>query len=281
MASDYTNSKEGLGAVFPDGAVDSSWQDAEPLLTPTQLRLRHMVGIPIVSAIKDPRTGKPTEVTDTELGELINEAVALAELESGLQIFSRRFEERHPYDQAEMQSYGYFRVRHAPACSVEKLAVTSTDGVNIWDVPLAWVETGNLHQGQINMIPFAVASLSGTTIPTIGPTGMGLLPGLFKQPWIPAMWKITYTTGFGKGLIPRIVNQLIGTVAAMEVLSMLAATYARATSSSLSMDGVSQSISTPGAELFVPRLNDLALKRKWLIKKLRHSVGLGIIVGNV
>lgn len=281
MATEFDATKDGWGRAYPDGEVDGNWQDCEPLVTPQQLRNLHLMGIPIVSAIKNPFTGKPDVITDTALKEMILQAVALAELESGLKIFDRQFEERKPYDNPEMSSFGYMRLKNMPATSVQELAVVSSDGVNVWNVPLAWVETGNLHQGQLNLVPFAVAAQSGTTIPVVGPNALGLLPGLFKFNWVPALWRVKYTAGFPNGRLPRAFNQLIGTIAAMEVLSMLAATYARTSSSSLGIDGLSQSQSFPGPELFEPRLKDLALKRKWLIKKLQHELGRGILVSNV
>jgi hypothetical protein len=281
MASDYSNSKEGWGDVVKDGSIDSAWSACGPLITPQELRDLHLMGIPIVSAIKNPYTKKPDEIKDPSLVKMIEQAVALAELEVGIDIFPHQYEERMAYDGPEMDSFGYFRLRHLPAISVEELAVTSSDGVNVWVIPTGWIETGNLHQGQLNIVPFAVAAQTGTTVPVVGPSALGLLPSLFKFPWVPALWRIKYTTGFKQGKIPMVINQLIGTIAAMEVLSMLGATYSRSQSTSLGIDGLSQSQSLPGANIFQPRLKELGEKRRWLAKKLKYLLGTGIIVGNV
>ncbi len=283
MAS-YEDSKDGLGAVAPDGVIESGWQDAEPLITPKRLRSLHLWGVPLVSAIKNPFTGKPDILTDDELKEFIVEAANLAETEIGggyFNIFARQYDERFAYDQKAQESFGYNVLRRRPPSSIESLAIQSSDGVNIWTVPLAWIDTGYLHQGQINILPFAVAAQSGTTVPVTGPVGMGLLPSLFRFNWVPGMWTVRYTAGFKDNSIPKIVNSLIGVVAAMEVLSMLATTYARSSSSSLGIDGLSQSISTPGADLFKPRLEELAQKRGWLIKKIQRQYGLGMWADNV
>lgn len=279
--ADYTNTKPGWGSQLPDGAVETSWDDVKPLITPAEVRKLHLFGIPLVSAIKNPYTGKPDVLDDPTLQQFIEQAVSLAELEVGIEIMPRAHEERHAYDQKEQESFGYSTVRHGPVQSVEELAVVSSDGVSVWSVPLNWVETGYLHQRQINLVPFAVAAQSGVTIPVVGPVGMGLLPSLFRFNWVPALWRIKYTTGFKNSSIPVAVNQLIGVVAAMEALSMLATTYSRSQSSSLGIDGLSQSISTPGPELFNVRLQFLADKRKWLIKKLQRQFGLGLWTDNV
>lgn len=280
--ADYTTSKPGFGGMMPENAIETSWDNAEPLITPEKLLTLHLFGIPMVSAIRNPLTGKPDRYTPEILKEYIVEAVALAEAEIGsFSIFPRQHTERHPYDQPLQNSFGYSVVRNRPVASIEKLAVASSDGINVWDVPLAWIDTGYLHQGQINLIPFAIAGLSGVTIPVTSPVSMGLLPSLFKFPWVPALWNITYTTGFKDGAIPRVLNQLIGVIAAMEILSQLATTYARSQSSSLGIDGLSQSQSTPGPELFNTRLEMLGDKRKWLISKIKRSFGLGFFVDNV
>ena len=104
---------------------------------------------------------------------------------------------------------------------------------------------------------------------------------LGQKPWVPAFWGIEYTTGFQNGQVPVIVNDLIGTIAAQRVLSMLAATYARSNSTSLSIDGMSQSISTPGPQVFKVRLDELAEQRKLLTNKVKKLFQQKFIVGNI
>jgi len=98
---------------------------------------------------------------------------------------------------------------------------------------------------------------------------------------VPALWQATYTTGFKEGRIPSAVNQLLGVIAAMEILSMLAITYSRSSSASLGIDGLSQSVSTPGPALFDVRIAALGEKRKWLVSKLKRQFGLGFFSDNV
>jgi hypothetical protein len=241
----------------------------------------HLFGIPLVSAIKDPITRHAQRLIPEDIKDYITEAVGLAELELGIDIFPKQYSEGQPYDQPAQNSFGYMILRHRPVESFQDLAVTSSDGIQVWDVPLAWVSTDYLRQGQINLVPFAVSAQSGTTIPLGAPVGAGLLPNFFRFTWVPALWRTTYTTGFKNGKIPRVVNQLIGTIAAMEILSNLASTYARQMGGSLGIDGLSQSSSSPGAQIFMPRLTDLAAKRKWLVGRIKSLYNLRIIVDNV
>lgn len=274
-------SKTGLGGMLPEGAVATDWQDYEPLITPDKVKKLHLFGIPLVSALRDPHTGRPQEMTPEIISVFIQEAVGIVELETGLEIFPRRHKERQAYDLPAQNSFGFTVLRHRPIQSIERLAITSSDGVNIWDVPLNWIETGYIHQGQINLVPFAVSAQSGVTIPVTSPVGMGLLPSLFRFSWVPALWMVEFTTGFPDGCVGKSVNHLIGIVTAMEILSNLAATFSRNTGSSLGIDGLSQSVSSPGPQLYDTRLMALAEKRKWYVNKLKREFGLGCFSDNV
>lgn len=274
-------SSRGTGAVYKDNCVASAFADLRPLIAPEDVRNGHLWGIPLYSAIPDPVTKRRQKMENEDIKSFIHRAVGIAELECNADFFQRRYSERQPYDAPAQQSYGYMVTRHRPGYSVESLSIASSDGQSVLDIPLAWVETGYIHMGQINLMPFAVTSNSGTVIPTGSPMGTGLMPQLFRYNWVPSLWKIEYTTGFPDGKLPGVVNELIGVVAAMEILSMLASTYAQVNSASLGIDGLSQSQSLPGAQIFVPRLTDLAAKRKWMVKRLKAQWGLLIMADNV
>ena len=280
---DYRHSKSGLGEVFPDNQIATDgWNANEPLITPEQLRKTHLFGLPLVSAIPDPVTQQVSVMEDTDLREYIMEAVSLAELECQFAILPRQILEKRAFDKSEYDAFGYMLLRHRPITSIQSLTVTPSNEQSVYEIPLTWCDTGYLHQGQLNLIPLTIALKSGTTVGLTSTAGGAMFLSIFgNRPWIPAMFEIRYTIGFHDGKLPKVVNQLIGVIAAMEVLSLLATTYSRSTSSSLSFDGISQSISTPGPELFVQRLKELALKRQWLIRKLQRNFGLGIIIDNV
>lgn len=278
--ADYTRTKSGPGVVFPDNGVESAWNRVEPLVSPEQVRFRHLFGIPLVSAMKDPLTGKVQVYTDDMIRDTIERAVAMVESEVGIDIFPLRLKEKHPFDRNEYESFGYMRLERRPVASVEVLSITPPSGSDIYQVPLEWIETAYLPNGQINLIPLGNSIAYGTPA-NVGSGGALFLNVLNSAPWIPAFWQVEYTSGFPDGMLPRVVNELVGVVAAMEVLSALAATYAKSTSHSLGVDGLSQSISTPGPALFDKRMGDLADKRKALVKKLRTQYGLNLFSGNV
>jgi hypothetical protein len=281
-AGDYSDSKAGLGKVYPDNQVVTSWESTEPLIGPEKLKEVHLFGLPLISSVPDPITGKPEMMNDTKLQSQIIEAVSLCELESGLHFFPQQFREKLAFDKAEYDAFGYISLRHRPVSSIESLTVTPSDERTVYSVPLEWVDVGNLHVGQLNMIPLTIALKTGTVVPlTTGPGGAMFLSIFGNRPWIPSLFECLYTCGYPKASLPKVVNQYIGIVAAMEVLSLLATTNSRSTSSSLSFDGISQSISTPGPEVYLQRLKELGEKRRWIVKKLQRFYGLGIMVNNV
>jgi hypothetical protein len=152
----------------------------------------------------------------------------------------------------------------------------------MFKLPLEWVEVGLLHLGQVNLIPLTIATRGGTMVPlTSGPGGSFFLSLLQGKPWVPALFEFVYTTGFKEGTVPKILNQYIGCIAAMEILSLLATTYSKSTSTSLGIDGLSQSIGTPGMEIFTQRMKELSEKRHWILGRIQAAVNANFIVDNL
>lgn len=279
--SDYSKSKPGFGDILPENEVASAWDRSEPLVTPELIRQRHLFGIPLVSNIINPVTKKFDVVTDDMIKDLISGAVSDLETELGIHIFPSKKRERHPFDYNEFESFGYFRLRQRPCASIEALKIESADGVNFFDVPTEWIETGYLHQGQINILPLSPGTFGSMSIMTGGPAALVFMQALQARGNIPAYWTAEYTAGFPDGMLPRVINDLIGIQTAMNILSMLAATYGRSNSTSLGIDGMSQSISTPGPNLWTARSKDLDDKKKKLVSRIKTIFGLKMFSGNI
>lgn len=269
---DYTNAKTGP-SITPEQAIESEYGRLEPILGPVELRNRHLFGIPLISQLKDPVTGRPQVMTDDMLRDYIDGALQTAEAELGIDIRPVVHQEKHPFDRNLYESYGYFMLNSRPVSKLSHIAVAPANGTEVYSVPLEWVEVANMVRGQINIIPMTAAFIQGGTVPA-GQTGASyFLAILGNRFWVPAYWQVTYTAGFPDGLVPRVVNDLIGVMSAMDILSMLAVTFARTNSHSLGLDGLSQSISTPGPQLFAVRLEELEKKKAILIKKLKTAMG--------
>jgi len=282
--SDYTISKPGMGAQFPAGAVASSWGRLEPLITPEQLVNRQLFGIPLVSGTKDPDTGVADRLTQDMLQDEIDRAVSEVELMTHTDLMPTQIQERHPWDPQEMKSLGYLRLRHRPVASIESVAIATTDGTPIFTFDLNWIETGNLDQGQLNIMPLLLMlGQNGGTTAIAGTAATSAYLSLFggNSRWAAALLTIVYTVGFEDGLLPKVLNDLVGITAAMAILSFLAPTYGKSNSSSLSLDGMSQSISGNGPEIFTKRMADLEKMQAMLVKKIKAKAGQSIFTGNV
>ena len=279
--ADYTNSKPAVGASFPENAIATAREQYEPLITPDLLVTRHLFGVPLISAQKDPRTGKAAILTDEMIADFITGAVAQAELELKIDIFPVQRQEKQPFDINLYNSFGYFQLSHRPCTSIDKMSVTPSNERDVYIVPNEWVEGAYLVRGQVNIVPLTVAFVQGTYIPQTSGGGAAYLQILGNKAWIPAWWSIVYTSGFKDGLLPRILNEYIGTIAAMEILSSLALTYARSNSHSLGIDGLSQSVSTPGPQIFAVRLEELEKKKAAITKKVKALFGFKIMSGTL
>jgi hypothetical protein len=280
--ADYTNSKDGLGRVFNENAINVAWEDQEPLITPDLVVIDHLLGIPLVSAVKNPVTGKADVWTPDIIKRIIVRSVSICELEGKFDIFPKQYREKEAFDRAAYQSFGYFQLRHRPISSLQQLTVTTASETSCYQVPLDWIDIGYLRQGQINILPLTISVKEGAIAPLLaGPGGSAFLSIFGNHPWLASFWEVIYTTGFPEGQIPRIINEYIGVVAAMETLSAIGATYSRSTSTSLGMDGFSQSVSGPGSQIYVNRLKELGSKRSWLKSRLQSQLGVGTIIDNV
>ena len=272
------------GKQYMENGTATPWGRLEPLLTPDLLKSRYLKGIPMVLKIKD-EFGKPFKITDDELKDYIEIAVDEAENETGLVLMPTQFTEKHPFQKQDYEQFGYFQLPRRPISSVEALNVTLADGSDVFVFPTQWLETANLIHGQLNIIPLAFQGMqAGTGI--IGGTDAGngtavFFNGLWNRPWVAALFGITYTAGFINGLMPKYINNLLGCIVAMRVLSMIAAAYAGSTSTSLGLDGMSQSIGTPGPQRYKVRMEELVAERALIVKKLKKAFGSKFTFGTV
>ncbi len=277
---DPNNSKQTQGAVFPENATETQRKYLEGLITPSQVRTRFLFGIPLHSPFIDPVTRERAKLTEDQISDIINGCVDRAEEDLKIDIFPVNRTQKEAFDINMYAALGYFQLSHRPASSLVKLSVTPSNDRDVYVVPLDWVEANYLTRGQINIIPLTVAFVQGTYIPQQSSGGAAFLQILGNKAWIPAWWQVQYVSGFPNGSIPRVVNDYIGILAAMEILSMLGALY-RVNSHSLGADGLSQSVSGPGPAIYGPRLTQLEEQRRRLMGEIRSLYGFRIMVGTL
>lgn len=268
--ADFTNSVGYGTAIYPVHAQETSGlvKRCEPILTPEKLRSRFLKGIPTIFPNGD-------SFSDEDLRDKIMMAVNEAELLLNMNINREQFRQKVPMDRSLYNAFVHIRAEHGPIISLEKLSIRSSGGADVFVIPPDWIETANFAKRLINVIPllagFGSQTLNSSTYNGNGVgAGVAFLTLLGGFGWIPAYWEIVYTAGMSnkEGQVPVVVNELIGVMAAIDVLSLIAPTNIW-TSQSQSQDGISQSSSGPGPAIYRTRLEELETKKKEIIKKLK------------
>ncbi len=279
--ADYSESKSGVGAVEPTHAIATAYDRLEPLVTAQQIRDEFLFGIPLQSKMVNPATGKYDVMGDMLIERIVERAVSTVETEVGIDVFPVQRKEKHPFDRCLYESLGYFKLEHRPAYSLDQMAVVPANNIDVYQVPTEWVETAYLEKGQVNIVPLTIAFQNGGFIPSQSSGGAMFLAILGQKHWLPAFWQITYTSGYIDGLLPRQLNELIGTIASAEILGQLGATWAASTSHSLGYDSMNQSVSSPGPNIYTQRIQELEAKRKMLVGKMKARYGFKLFSSQV
>jgi len=263
-------------AVYPVHAEQTSGllTRCEPMLSVAGFKSQFLKGIPL-------RLRGGDVITDEDLRRKLTWAMNEAELMIGSTITREAFKHKVPFDYALYKSYIHVMAEKGPIVSLESLAIVSADNNNIFSIPSTWVECTNFSKRLINVIPLLAAYGVNQVGGSVGNAGIAFLTVMDGLNFVPAYWQINYTAGLSniEGQVPVPVNELIGTIAAIDILSMIAATFIF-NSQSQSQDGISQSSSGPGPNVYVRRIEDLEKKRDTLKKQLRSIFSNRYLVGN-
>ena len=277
----FSGSRTFQTSAYPIHCSSSSslLRRVEPFLTPELFRSRYLKGIPDLPFI--PR------FTDDELKDRINMAMNETEAQIGVTVTREEFRDKLPMDWSLYKSFIHLKPRHSPILSVESLAIVASNDEVIFVVPSMWIETSNASIGQINVVPllaaFGSSSVTGSPI-TVTNQGAGIA---FLAMWangnttmVPSYWELVYSSGLSnkEGQVPTVVNQLIGTNAAINIISQIAQFFLY-TSQTLSQDGISQSSSTLGPRMFQLRIEELTKNRDELIAKIKGIFSKKYVIG--
>lgn len=262
--------------MYPVHSLKTSglMQRVEPLLTPEQFKSRFLKGIPLFLT-------NGATYSDDDLKDRIYLASNAVELDLKTTLTREQRQEKLPFKSEDYKAYIHLTAEQGPICSIEQLAIVSADKNDIFQIPPEWIETTNFTKRIINVIPLLAAYGVNTVQGAVGNAGIAFLTVMDGLNWVPAYWQIRYTTGISntEGKIPTVVNELIGTVAAIDLISEIAQAFIY-TSQSQSQDGISQASSGPGPRVYMLRIEELEKKRKRLENQLRTIFSNRFIVGN-
>ena len=215
-----------------------------------------LFGIPLRSAL----TGEI--LADESIQDFINEAISEIEHTLDLYITPVRFVEKHDYLRHNFTwNYHYLKLNHPNICAIEAVQLSFTndltpDGGNAFvDFPLEHVHVMP-QEGVIQLVPAFGTSLSGFLLSAFSGTQFHALRAIGLTNF-PGGVRVEYTAGFEEDSVPAVLVALIETMAAIRTLSSLGPIIFPHNSTSISIDGTSQSVSTLGPGYLRQRLDEL------------------------
>jgi len=244
----------------------------EPMLTPKKLVSRYLKGLDL------------SEYSNDDLKDKIHLAMNKAELLLDTTLTPVRRKEKHPFDVNLYKKFIHIMTNFGPVLQVDKLSIQSSNNINIFEIPPDWIEAARFFQKQVNVIPLTVVGATGISSgqPT-GAAGLAFIAAMNGGiDWVPSYWEVEYTTGVctKEGHMPVVVNELIGVIAAIEILGNLGPLNQN-TSVSVSHDGISQSSSNPGPAVFQTRIGELMGEKEELVKNIRRVLYNKYFVSNI
>lgn len=275
--ADFTNSRKYGTAVYPVHANGTSGlvTRIEPILTASLLRTRYLLGIPKIFPNGD-------VITDDILKDKIYLATNQVELLLNMTVNREPFKFKAPFDRSLYEAFIHVRTEKGPIISVEQLAIVSADGSKLFEIPADWIEAANFSKRLINVIPLLAAYGMNSLQGSVSNGGIAFLTLMGGLGWVPAYWEVKYTAGMSakEGQVPTVVNELIGVTAAIDMLSLIAPTNIY-NSQSLSQDGISQSSSGMGPNIYRLRIEELERKKEELIRKLKGIFNGKFFIDNI
>ena len=210
----------------------------EPLIGVEEFKKRYLFGV-------DLRDADGNDLSDDVIAAFINVSIDYIEMELNCPIQPIDMVESVDYKYPEYRQYCYIQVPTYPIVtgSVKSVRLNFSDQIGV-DFPPEWFRVYETT-GQIQLMP-NVNTLSSVLIRSAGI----LLPRVIASSYAPKLLKIEYKAGLAdeEGKVPPLINQAIGLYSALYILQFLGdigpGGGAGISSQSLSLDGLSQSITT-------------------------------------
>ena len=236
-------------------------------LTVSQLRNTFLFGIPL----SDSNSGR--EMSDEELQGFIDTSYEYLEYLYDIVVLPSKITDEHQdffMDQAA-RSYFSIDVNRVPilwdAKERDKYPIVVNayygEGINNFKFPSEWLRV-NPTTGSIHVYP--TFGSMGSFLHQF--TAASFTLGTFRSEYIPQYYEIEYCAGFNP--IPRYINSIIGKLATIYLFNILGDILLGAgiASYSLSLDGLSQSISTTQSAMYSAYSARIEMYKKELQEEL-------------
>ena len=204
------------------------------VLSPEYLKENYLFGIPLKDS-----TGK--DLPDKTIALHIRNAASWLEREVQIRVSPKLItDERHDYYVNDYAHYAYITLYNYPVFQVTSFKAVYPNQATIFDFPQEWIHLDGMH-GNVRLLP-----TEGTLSQVIlGQTG-NFLPLLQITGYLPQLFRLEYTAGFGEGDIPDDIFDVIAKRASIQILNLIGEQIGGLGigSISLGLDGISQSVGT-------------------------------------
>lgn len=205
------------------------------IISPAELLEMYFFGTP-------PRKKDGETMSEETIRHYIEAAQEQVESYLSLKIKKQVVEETADFDRADYAAWGYVRTAY-PIRRVRRLVGFYGDMKQV-EYPFTWLSVprpaNNAYSRYLNLMPSASNGLASNSV-----VYSGTLPlGFTSQTQMPNYWRVTYETGFAP--VPEQVVKVIAQLAAIGIFLIIGDLIlgAGVASQSLSIDGLSQSVSS-------------------------------------
>lgn len=233
------------------------------VMSASELIEEYFIGIPL-------KTPNGDTIRVEQIKSFIKAAQTQLEDRFDLKLVKQEITESLPFIRRDFQSWGYIEVSY-PVNKPTKLYGYLNDVMQI-AYPPQWLSaktSGDAkgYQSRMYIVPGNNAPTSNSVV------FAGIIPnlGLVGFNMIPDYWRVSYITGFDK--VPQNITQVIGKLASIPMFAILGDVLfgLGLSSKSISIDGLSQSLSSPvsgGNSLFTARVKELTRQLEFEMKIL-------------
>jgi hypothetical protein len=178
--------------------------------------------------------------------------------------------QRYDYFRRDYQEWVSIQLREKPVISVEQVQIMWPSDTLVMTFDHSWLHWRD--SGQLNIVPTA-----GTLSQVMLTVGGSFLPFIaVGRDWVPDIFNIDYTAGFAEGEVPPLVRDCIGMKASFAPLNLAGDLIGGPgiASSSISMDGLSQSVNTTSSAEnagYSGRLRQYERSLPEMVKQLRRT----------
>ena len=244
------------------------------LPTPDMLKKTKLFGIPLCSSL----TGE--ELSEEAMDFYLNSAISEIEHTLDLHITPVKFRETHDYRSKSFTwSYNYMKLDHPNVLSVEKVELSfsnnqESEGFVQFPMEFVYVKP---QEGTIQLVPAFGSSISGFLLSAFSGTQFHALRAIGVTDF-PGGIRVEYTAGFLIDKVPYLICEAVETLAAINVLSALGPVLFPNTSTSIGIDGTSQSVGGFGPKHLNDRIQQLEAERDRVMKALSGYYQRGFLV---